>query len=371
MYKKSLALAFGLAALLSSPVQADEVWFADFDKAQEVAKKEGKDLLVDFTGSDWCVWCHRLHDEVFGFDEFITEVQKHYVLVALDFPKDEEIQAKVPNPERNEELKGKYGVRGYPTVLLMTGEGEVYATTGYQEGGVEPYLEYLEKQRTTSRRYLTEVPELVKKFEATEGDARFGISEKAIAIFANLTGRSPFVEPLTALVRWPLEADADNARGMKMKSIKALLTIGITDDDVTAAGRELDPKNKQGVLEMIVQAQFQQVRSDEMLKEALIALDELSPLGFQDKEIAFFLNLQAAAWTHRHLEDSELAMKYAKTAVKIGTDDKSSLEFLNGLIKEVEGGEGEEEGEHGEDGEEGEHGDEEGHGGEHGGEGGK
>ena len=28
------------------------------------AKEQGKDLLVDFTGSDWCAWCIRLDEEV-------------------------------------------------------------------------------------------------------------------------------------------------------------------------------------------------------------------------------------------------------------------------------------------------------------------
>ena len=28
-------------------------WIEDFDEAAALAKKEGKDLLVDFTGSDW------------------------------------------------------------------------------------------------------------------------------------------------------------------------------------------------------------------------------------------------------------------------------------------------------------------------------
>ncbi|HIA27437.1 MAG TPA: thioredoxin family protein, partial [Planctomycetes bacterium] len=32
----------------------------DFDKAKETARSEGKDLLINFTGSDWCGWCQRL-----------------------------------------------------------------------------------------------------------------------------------------------------------------------------------------------------------------------------------------------------------------------------------------------------------------------
>ena len=346
MHKQSLALALGVAAFCSTPVQADDVWFADFDQATEAAKKEGKDLLVDFTGSDWCGWCHRLHDEVFGFDEFLTEVQKHYVLVALDFPKAEEVKAQVPNPERNAELKTKYGVRGYPTILLMTAEGEVYAQTGYQEGGVEPYLKYLEKQRTTSRRYLKEVPELVAKFEAAEGDVKVALCEKALGIFENLEGGSPFLKSLGPLVRWPLEADAENLLGLKLKAVKAMITVGMIDDKITKAGRELDPKNEQGVLEQLVQAQFYGVRSDELLKEALVALDELTPLGFRDKKIGFFLNYQAADWTFQHLEDKERANQYALAARKIGTDEKDRLEGLDKLIEAINDEGEEEEGGH-------------------------
>ena len=54
---------------LTSPAVCQEAspphWYADFDKATAAAEKEGKDLLVDFTGSDWCGWCIRLDEEVF------------------------------------------------------------------------------------------------------------------------------------------------------------------------------------------------------------------------------------------------------------------------------------------------------------------
>lgn len=45
-------LLLGLAALGPARAQ-DENWLDDFDRAIELAKREGKDLVVDFTGSDW------------------------------------------------------------------------------------------------------------------------------------------------------------------------------------------------------------------------------------------------------------------------------------------------------------------------------
>ena len=32
-------------------------WETDISVAMEKAKKEGKDILINFTGSDWCGWC--------------------------------------------------------------------------------------------------------------------------------------------------------------------------------------------------------------------------------------------------------------------------------------------------------------------------
>jgi hypothetical protein len=47
------ALAATLVVLVSPAAIAGEGWIEDFDEAAALAKKEGKDLLVDFTGSDW------------------------------------------------------------------------------------------------------------------------------------------------------------------------------------------------------------------------------------------------------------------------------------------------------------------------------
>jgi hypothetical protein len=46
-------LAASLVVLASPAAIASDGWIEDFDVAAALAKKEGKDLLVDFTGSDW------------------------------------------------------------------------------------------------------------------------------------------------------------------------------------------------------------------------------------------------------------------------------------------------------------------------------
>lgn len=121
-----------------------EGWSHDFAASSKLAAAENKVILVDFTGSDWCSWCIKLNKEVFSHDEFKNGVKDGYVLVELDFPQD---KSKL-TPEtiaQNEELQEKYAVEGFPTILLLDGEGRPFAKTGYQEGGPVKYVEHLKE----------------------------------------------------------------------------------------------------------------------------------------------------------------------------------------------------------------------------------
>ncbi len=59
-------LAGALCAFGLGTVRAEVNWLSDFAKAQQEAKASHKLLLLDFTGSDWCIWCLKLHREVFS-----------------------------------------------------------------------------------------------------------------------------------------------------------------------------------------------------------------------------------------------------------------------------------------------------------------
>ena len=45
---------------------AKDYWLTDLEAAKKLASSRGKDILIDFTGSDWCYWCMRLDKEVFS-----------------------------------------------------------------------------------------------------------------------------------------------------------------------------------------------------------------------------------------------------------------------------------------------------------------
>jgi thioredoxin-related protein len=124
---------------------AGELWTENAKDAMAQAAKEKKDLLMDFTGSDWCGWCIKLDKEVFSQPAFTEEAPKQFVLLKLDFPQRKPQSAELK--KQNAELQAKYGVEGYPTIVLADAKGRAYAQTGYRPGGAEGYLKHLAELR--------------------------------------------------------------------------------------------------------------------------------------------------------------------------------------------------------------------------------
>jgi protein disulfide-isomerase len=116
-------------------------WYDNLEKAEQVAQKENRPIMVDFTGSDWCVWCKRLNAEVFSKDEFINYANNNLVLVKIDFPQN--LEQTAATKYYNQKLAQKFGVQGFPTVILLKSNGEPIAQTGYQQGGAANYVEHI------------------------------------------------------------------------------------------------------------------------------------------------------------------------------------------------------------------------------------
>jgi protein disulfide-isomerase len=134
-----VALVAGLMSVGSS-FAADD-WTTDFAGAQKTAAEKNLPILVDFSGSDWCGWCIKLDKEVFSQKEFKEFAQGNVVLFLADFPRGKSQSAELK--KQNKGLMEKYGVQGFPTVLLLNAKGDVIGETGYQPGGARKYVAHL------------------------------------------------------------------------------------------------------------------------------------------------------------------------------------------------------------------------------------
>ena len=125
-------------------VPAVKGWTEDFDKAKKYAAASKRPIVLDFSGSDWCGWCIKLHNEVFVKDEFKAYADKNLVLVELDFPRRKPQSDAIK--ARNQQLMKKYGVRGFPTIIVLDPTGEkVLGQTGYVRGGPKAFIAAVKK----------------------------------------------------------------------------------------------------------------------------------------------------------------------------------------------------------------------------------
>lgn len=119
-----------LAMLFSSVLgTANPVWFTDFNKAKTEAATSGKYLLINFSGSDWCGPCIRLHKEIFESDTFTSFAEKNLVLVNADFPRLRKNQLPKEQQKLNETLADQYDPQGhFPYTVLVDANGKVIKT---------------------------------------------------------------------------------------------------------------------------------------------------------------------------------------------------------------------------------------------------
>ena len=118
-------------------------WIEDFAAAKTQAEKENKKILVAFSGSDWCPWCVKREKDVYAQPDFIAQASKNFVLVMIDSPQDSSILSPLAR-RQNAPLARQYGVRGYPTTLVLDAKGTVLSRfSGYRAGGPAAMLKLL------------------------------------------------------------------------------------------------------------------------------------------------------------------------------------------------------------------------------------
>ncbi|HUR46374.1 MAG TPA: thioredoxin family protein [Candidatus Saccharimonadales bacterium] len=109
-------------AVLSFTANGAE-WLSDYPTALAKARASGKPVLIDFTGSDWCPYCIELKKNALSTGEFESFADQNLILVEVDFPRRKKLPAQQLNA--NEALARRFGIEGFPTLVLVNGEGKV------------------------------------------------------------------------------------------------------------------------------------------------------------------------------------------------------------------------------------------------------
>ena len=112
--------------LFSTILFLNASWQTDFERAKSQAKTENKFILLNFSGSDWCGPCIRLHKEIFDSEVFTKYADENLVLVNADFPRLKKNMLSKEQQKQNDALADKYNSDGaFPFTVLLDADGKI------------------------------------------------------------------------------------------------------------------------------------------------------------------------------------------------------------------------------------------------------
>ena len=119
-------------------------WKTNFDDAKTQATAENKNIVLVFSGSDWCAPCIKLDKTVWQSEEFKKESETNWVIYKADFPKKKVNQLNPFLTENNKKLAAQYNTAGYfPLVLLLDKSGTVLGVDGFKNISAAEYIQLI------------------------------------------------------------------------------------------------------------------------------------------------------------------------------------------------------------------------------------
>ena len=200
-----MALVVIISTLFVSTAVAEEGWLVDFEKAKAQAAKEGKPILMEFTGSDWCPPCKALHKNVLVKDIFKEEMPKHYILLKLDNPRDKSKQTDAEKAQYKD-LAREYKVTGVPSVFLTDADGNpFFKSSGYSGQSADEWVEQMVDK--------SGIPKALAKAEKAKGIERAKLLDTALTMMGSKFANESHGEKIDEIIN----LDAENKAGLKVK----------------------------------------------------------------------------------------------------------------------------------------------------------
>ena len=140
------AFATVLVPQTSSADETSAAWQTDYKQALDQAVKEHKQVLLNFTGSDWCPYCIQMDKEVLEKPAFKKYAAEKLILVKLDFPRKKQLP--INEEKQNRELQKQYSINGFPTYILLNSSGEeINRQVGSLDGGPPAFIKWTQSKK--------------------------------------------------------------------------------------------------------------------------------------------------------------------------------------------------------------------------------
>ena len=117
-------------------------WITNLEIGKDIATKNNKYILLEFSGSDWCQPCKMLNEEVFNTDEWKLWSKENIICVLIDRP----LNGLDPiDLEYNKKIAELYKVKYFPTIIIIDNKGNEKFRLGYSPGGALEFINQLNK----------------------------------------------------------------------------------------------------------------------------------------------------------------------------------------------------------------------------------
>ena len=137
--RSAVALCLALVAVVA---RGETQWLTEYSAALAASEETGRPILTVFTGSDWCQHCRTLERNVLETETFRTWAENKVVLLMIDLPQE---GITLDQRKARSRVCIKYGVRSFPSVVLIAPDGASIATqSGYQGQAAESWVAALE-----------------------------------------------------------------------------------------------------------------------------------------------------------------------------------------------------------------------------------
>lgn len=276
---------FVVSAFTGNAVTASQSkinWITNYEDAVNQSKSSSKPMLLFFTGSDWCSWCHKLEGEVLNTDAFYQAAGDKFIFVLLDFPMSGSLPGNLTS--QNKELQKRYGVTGFPTIVILDSNQNKIGVTGYRAGGGKQYADYLFEMVNKFKGYQSNVQnldnqpllgaDLIHLYEQASG---YGMQEDKVAI-------------LDAGLK------SDRKHFFLMEQYRSLASKGYIQSSEAILVREqilsLDPENKELTHYQIAVIDFESAfREPQTENVCTPLLNYITQFGSSDKEHLWRLHI--------------------------------------------------------------------------------
>ncbi|MCI0486983.1 MAG: thioredoxin family protein [Blastocatellia bacterium] len=120
------------------PVNGEISWQKDIDRALDMAKSDGKLVVVDVY-TDWCGWCKKM-DQVIYSDPLVVGLSRQQVFLKLD----------AEDGGQGQQFARRMGVRGYPTTMVLDGNGRKLKQVAGFIQSPQKFVDFVESARAGS-----------------------------------------------------------------------------------------------------------------------------------------------------------------------------------------------------------------------------